>query len=359
MSLSADKDCVRAFSQSVHSRKHALLLGSGLFAGGAVLTLAATVLPRSPQVDMAGAWVLFLAASLAAAVFWLGRDSLPFWTVFVGIVIGTAMITFGVYVNGERDGGAAAVNEIYYVWPVVFTAYYFSVRLLVVEISIVAVLYAIVLTTIDPGPIGVTRWLIVVTMLVGLGGLISRLQATVVELVDRLSDTARRDPLTGLLNRRGFEERLDAELARATRGERPAALILADLDRFKTVNDRLGHPAGDAVLLRVAEILEGVGRRGDTVARMGGEEFVFIVPDADAVEAYELAERLRAEVEEAFADEPVKLTISCGAVAFPVDGTTADTLMAAADEALYSAKRAGRNRSERAVAGSAAAALAV
>ena len=347
------------FPETVHSRRHALMLGSGLFGGGAVLTLAATVLPRSPQVDVAGAWVLFLAAALASAVFWLGRDSFPFWTVFLGIVIGTAMISFGVYVNGERDGGAAAVNEIYYVWPVVFTAYYFSVRMVVIEIALVAIFYAVALVVIDPGSIGVTRWLIVVTMLIGVGGLIARLQATVNDLVDRLSDTARRDPLTGLLNRRGFEERLDAELARATRGERPLALILGDLDHFKAVNDRLGHPAGDAVLLRVAGILSGIGRRGDTVARIGGEEFVFIIPDAYAGEAYELAERARIEVEEAFDDEPVKLTMSCGAVAFPTDGTTAESLMDAADQALYAAKRGGRNRTRQALEPAAATPLAV
>jgi len=201
---------------------------------------------------------------------------------------------------------------------------------------------------IDPGSIGVTRWLIVVTMLIGVGGLISQLQATVDQLFDRLSDTARRDPLTGLLNRRGFEERLDAELARARRGNRSVALVLADLDHFKTVNDRLGHPAGDAVLIRVAEVLDRVGRRGDTVARMGGEEFVFIVPDADSSQGYELAERVRTAVEEAFAEQPVKLTVSCGAVSFPVDGITADSLMAAADQALYAAKRSGRNRTEQA-----------
>jgi diguanylate cyclase (GGDEF)-like protein len=315
--------------------------------------------PRSPQVDVAGAWVLFLAAATASAFFWLGRDSFPFWMVFVGIVLGTGMITFGVYVNGERDGGAAAVNEIYYVWPVVFTAYYFSRKLLAIEIALVAVLYALALVVIDPGSIGLTRWLIVVTMLIGVGGLISQLQATVDQLFDRLSDTARRDPLTGLLNRRGFEERLDAELAKARRGDRSVALILADLDHFKTVNDRLGHPAGDAALMRVAEILNGVGRRGDTVARMGGEEFIFIVPDADSDQAYELAERVRVEIEEEFAEQPVKLTVSCGAVSFPADGLTADTLMAAADQALYGAKRGGRNRTGQALPVTGATPLAV
>jgi len=335
-------------SETLGAQRHAMILAAGLFAGGSLLTLVATVAPHSPDADIAGAWVVTFCSALVAAVYWLGRDSLPHWALYVGVALGTLMISSGIYINGERDGGAAALNEVYYVWPVVFAAYYFPVRALIGELVFVAGCYAIALAVVDPGSIAVTRWLIVVTMLVGVGGLISRLQARVEELVGRLSESARRDVLTGLLNRRGFEERLDAELARATRAERPVALILGDVDHFKTVNDQLGHPAGDAVLLRIAGVLEGIGRRGDTVARIGGEEFVFIVPDADAEMAYELAERARVALERTFADEPIPLTASFGTVAFPVDGTTAGSLLETADRALYAAKNGGRNRSTRA-----------
>jgi diguanylate cyclase (GGDEF)-like protein len=337
-------------AETVHARRHAMTLGAGLFAGGALLTLVAMVAPHSPQSDIVGSWVVILCSAVVSGVLWLGRDRLPRWVLFAAIAIGTLMISSGIYINGERDGGAAALNEVYYVWPVVFAAYYFPVRALVLEILLVAGCYAGMLAIIDPGPIAVTRWLIVVTMLAGVGGLISRLQARVDDLVSRLSETARRDVLTGLLNRRGFEERFEAELARATRAERPVALILCDLDHFKAVNDRLGHPAGDAALLRVAGILERVGRRSDTVARFGGEEFVFIVPDADAEQAHELAERARTSLERSFAGDPVPLTASFGTVSFPADGTTADSLLANADRALYAAKHSGRNRSLRATA---------
>jgi len=335
--------------EPVHTRRHAMVLGAGLFAGGSLLTFVTLMVPHPEQVDVVGAWIVVLCSACVAAIFWLGRDSLPLWTLLFGVALGTLMITAGVYINGERDGGAAALNEIYYVWPIVFAAYYFPVRALAVEIAFVALCYAGVLLIMHPGSIGITRWLIVVTMLAGVGGLISRLQGRVDDLVARLSDTARRDVLTGLLNRRGFEERFDAELARAGRAERPVALILGDVDHFKAVNDRLGHPAGDAVLLRVARVLEGVGRRGDTVARLGGEEFVFIVPDADAEMAFELAERVRIAVEKAFAEAPVPLTASFGTVSFPADGRTAETLLEGADRALYAAKNGGRNRSTRGI----------
>lgn len=339
-----------ATSETLGAQRHAMILAAALFASGSLLTLVATAAPHSPEVDAAGAWVVSFCSALVAAVYWLGRDSLPYWTLYLGVVLGTAMISSGVYINGERNGGAAALNEVYYVWPVVFAAYYFPARALVAELALVGACYAVVLRIVDPGPIALTRWLIVVTMLVGVGSLIGRLQARVDGLVTRLSDSARRDALTGLLNRRGFEERLEVELARATRAERPVALILGDVDHFKTVNDELGHPAGDAVLLRIAGVLEGIGRRGDTVARIGGEEFVFIVPDADAEMAFELAERARVALEKAFADEPVPLTASFGTVAFPADGTTASSLLETADRALYAAKRGGRNRSTSAAA---------
>jgi diguanylate cyclase (GGDEF)-like protein len=336
--------------ETLGAQRHAMILAAGLFAGGSLLTMVATAAPHSPDVDIAGAWVVTFCSAVVAAVYWLGRDSLPHWTLYLGVALGTVMISAGIYINGERDGGFAALNEVYYVWPVVFAAYYFPLRALAAELAFVGGCYAIALRIVDPGPIAVTRWLIVVTMLIGVGGLICRLQARVEDLVTRLSEIARRDALTGLLNRRGFEEQLEAELARATRAERPVALILGDVDHFKTVNDQLGHPAGDAVLLRIAEVLERVGRRGDTVARFGGEEFVFIVPDADAEMALELAERARLALERTFAGEPIPLTASFGAVSFPADGTTADSLLATADRALYAAKHGGRNRSIRAVA---------
>ena len=341
-------------SETLGSQGFAMMLAAGLFAGGSLLTLVATVAPHSPSADIAGSWVVTFLSAVIAAVYWLGRDSLPRWTLYVGVALGTVMITSGIYINGERDGGAAALNEVYYVWPVVFAAYYFPVRALIGGARLRRRL-------LRARPADRRPWRYRVDPLADRGDDADRRRGADQPPAatrrgaasTRLSETARRDALTGLLNRRGFEERLDVELARATRVERPVALILSDVDHFKTVNDRLGHPAGDAVLLRVAGVLEGIGRRGDTVARLGGEEFVFIVPDADAERAFELAERARAALERTFADEPVPLTASFGTVAFPADGTTAASLLETADRALYAAKDAGRNRTARALAAAA------
>jgi diguanylate cyclase (GGDEF)-like protein/putative nucleotidyltransferase with HDIG domain len=177
------------------------------------------------------------------------------------------------------------------------------------------------------------------------GTLMGLLRDQVEQLVDQLADAARTDVLTGLTNRRGFEERFNQEYQRANRSDRPLGIIELDLDWFKAVNDRFGHHAGDRALERFSNVLREFTRDIDTVARIGGEEFAVLVPEADEHETYILAERLRHEVRRAFADRPEELTVSCGVAALPGHGSTPDVLLQAGDLALYAAKRLGRDRS--------------
>jgi diguanylate cyclase (GGDEF)-like protein len=162
-------------------------------------------------------------------------------------------------------------------------------------------------------------------------------------LVARQAST---DGLTELANRREFEESLANEISRAERFGGSLALILADLDNFKQVNDRFGHQAGDEVLRSFADILRETVRDIDVAARYGGEEFAILLPQTDIVGAEALAERLREAVESrAMAhvqDSPVTVTSSFGVASFP-EAVTGPGLFAAADEALYRAKRAGKN----------------
>jgi diguanylate cyclase (GGDEF)-like protein len=171
---------------------------------------------------------------------------------------------------------------------------------------------------------------------------LERYQRRLEEANVSLATQSRTDSLTGLANRAAFDERLDEELHRAWRHQRDLALLLADVDRFKSFNDEFGHLAGDVVLKRVAELLLDRSRSHDLVARFGGEEFAAILPDTDREGAMILAERFRRVIETApWQERPV--TISIGA-AVASDLSTCRELIDRTDQALYAAKRQGRNR---------------
>lgn len=171
----------------------------------------------------------------------------------------------------------------------------------------------------------------------------------------QLSDTlkqlkllATRDELTGLVNRREFDRVLAEESERARRFKRPLALIMCDLDHFKNVNDSHGHPAGDAVLKAAAAVLLAGVRTIDRVARIGGEEFAILLMETDRIEALIAAERLVSTMRSKKISLPdgkvLSVTLSAGVAMFPLQANDSETLVKAADEALYVAKRAGRDR---------------
>lgn len=179
-----------------------------------------------------------------------------------------------------------------------------------------------------------------------------RLQRALTELAARnelLSRLALSDPLTGLANRRAFDEAITREVARTARLCRPLSLLVLDLDRFKQVNDTYGHPTGDDVLNGLATLLARVCRRGDLPARLGGDEFAVLLPHTGLDQALLVAERIRRAVESAplGRTSPVAVTVSIGSasVLSPEQGGP-ESLVARADAALYRSKSLGRNRVE-------------
>lgn len=166
-----------------------------------------------------------------------------------------------------------------------------------------------------------------------------------------LHEEARRqsltDGLTSLWNRRQFELRAAQELERATRFGERFAVVLLDLDGFKAINDTHGHLVGDAVLVEVAQRLETNTREVDTVARFGGEEFVLLLPQTDVAGALQAAEKVRAAVAARPVETdagPLPVTLSAGVACHPGDGPSVEVLLGVADEGLYAAKAAGKNR---------------
>ena len=165
---------------------------------------------------------------------------------------------------------------------------------------------------------------------------------------EALREQAIRDSLTGLFNRRYLEEALARELRRAEHGNLPLSLLMMDLDHFKDFNDRHGHAAGDAVLKELGLLLEQHTRREDVACRFGGEEFVLILPGASAEVAARRSEEIRQAVRHDTVESEGKrlesATVSVGVACFPEHGTLAETVLTAADQALYRAKREGRDR---------------
>ena len=254
--------------------------------------------------------------------------------------LGAIMITLAI----GADGDASSPYALLYLWAGVEGFFFLRVRGALLVNAFIALCYGIVLLVLPGDGAAPARWLLTVSGIMVAAGLAGLLQARAERLVAEMAEMARTDALTGLLNRRGFSEAIGLELERARRGGHTLAVVVADLDHFKAVNDRHGHRAGDLVLKAFGRLCSAHGRRIDTAARIGGEEFALILPHTDEHGAFLVAERLR----RALRDEPPlpgsPLSVSLGVAAFPLHGADGDALLHAGDQALYAAKELGRDR---------------
>jgi diguanylate cyclase (GGDEF)-like protein/putative nucleotidyltransferase with HDIG domain len=316
-----------------------------LWAAGGAISLLVVMLPHPVQVDVPVFVAIgFVALSVAAFLRTVDKR-LPPWALHVAVALGSVLITTDIWFSGDGRGAPTPDNETLYVWVALYSAYFFAVRPAALHTLWAIACYAVALIFISDPSILATRLIETGGTLVIAVILVAVLKARVRHLLGQLADAARTDPVTGLHNRRGFEEAMAVEIERARRGGHRVTLLLGDLDHFKRVNDRLGHAAGDDALARVGRILQRGKRQIDYAARAGGEEFAIVLPDTGEREAYVVAERLRSAVAAEFSAELVPITFSFGIASHPEHGATADALLETADRALYAAKELGRNRS--------------
>ena len=229
-------------------------------------------------------------------------------------------------------------------WPVLWTVFFFGRRGAIAIVSCVAVAHGAVLLSL-PAPAGYfNRWIDVMAATTIVAAIFELLVTRNERLVERLAGEARIDALTGALNRRGFDERAAIELAHALREQRSLALVILDIDYFKQVNDEWGHDTGDLVLAALARLLTSRSRDVDAVARIGGEEFVVLMPGASSHDADVFTDRIREGLAHPGAQPKLpRIRVSAG-VAADEPPTSIEALLKAADRGLYAAKRSGRNR---------------
>ena len=307
---------------------------AAIYGGAAFVGMLEDLLPGGPSLSIAPG----LAALGLMVVLLVTGTRLPSWALAALGPIGVALIGYALATT-EGAGDAAVL----YMWPVLWVAYYFGRTGSVLIVAWVGAVHGLALIALPAGVGNLDRWLDVMVSVSVVAGVVYALSQNNRKLLARLAAEARVDKLTGVLNRRGFEERLDVEVDRARREQASLGVATFDIDHFKRINDDFGHEVGDQVLAHLGAVLAAQTRTTDVVARTGGEEFVALLQGLDREGTLAYAERVRAAfaIREGLDLPPV--TVSAGVTAEHPPGDVAQ-LLQDSDSALYVAKRAGRDR---------------
>lgn len=340
MALGAASD-----SELAESRQWAIKrVAGGLMVAAAVLVLLITGLfdlrgePYPPATRLSN-YILCPIVAAAGLFLLRTRRRLPIWLANSVPSIAAVLICLPTSPNQAAD----ALSPLLLTWPVTFAAAVLSARVAWITAGVAGVAFA-VLASLSRGVDGLVLWIETAASLAVVCGMVVRVQNESLRLREALARLARTDPLTGLINRRGFDEALAREHARRHRGGPPSALLLVDIDHFKRVNDTWGHPAGDETLRLLGDLLGSTFRATDVVGRIGGEEFAVLLVDCEPQEAADRARGLCDAVRTRARGWEHPITVSVGVAASLEHAATPRELMASADAALYAAKAAGRDR---------------
>jgi diguanylate cyclase (GGDEF)-like protein len=319
-----------------------LAIGALMIVGGVLAAVTVILPPAGTGSDTVVLAVGGLAILVGLALV-IPRKPRPEWLLGVVALGGTLLVTVATYEGGPGTTGTDD-NEMLYIWICVFSFYFFGFAHALGQLGFVAVAYGVLLHHQNVGlDDAATRMTVTMATLLVTGLLVARLRRWLDGSLSDLTDRARLDSLSGLLNRRALEERAAVELSRRRREQSSVGMLVIDIDGLKAVNDASGHHAGDEIICRVARVLETETREVDVVARVGGDEFAILLPGASTVATEAIAERLRDAVHDALEDQTGKLGISVGIAVGPNAGDTLEDLWHAADGAMYEAKRGGGN----------------
>ena len=278
------------------------------------------------------------AGAALGAVFLLPPRPKPEWLRSLAPPIGAVLICVPMAVGGT----STPAGQLLLVWPVLFAAYVLPERVAWWTLGVTLAAFAsVAIRAHTRSSMGL--WVEVAASLALTTTIVVTLRRRADALADALYAQARNDPLTGLANRRSFDEFLDREITGRARHGTSLSLLILDIDHFKKINDESGHPAGDVVLSSLATVLTGQVRAGDLVARIGGEEFAVLLPSCTTDQASKRAEALRIAVADTSRAWHDPITVSVGVATIPDHAGSASALAAAADAALYRAKDSGRN----------------
>jgi diguanylate cyclase (GGDEF)-like protein len=312
-------------------------VGVAMFILGSATLLATLPMPDPNTSDHPAIRIVAGLLGVGAVFVWLLRPGRR-WVSRITVIYGILLVSALMAVTRPIEA-----TPFFYLWPMVFSAYFCSRREVIGDLVLMWVTLglALFIWSHDPMKPGLFMG---VGISVTLTTLVVKLLAEhVAQVIDQLVKAADTDYLTGLLNRRAFDLEFHRQSERAQRSELPLALAMFDLDHFKQVNDRHGHAEGDRVLRDFAALLQRELRVGDTLARVGGEEFAVVLFGVGLEDAVAFGERIGRELQRQ--DEPgLALSASAGVAALSEAERDPAALLLVADRALYAAKAAGRRR---------------
>jgi diguanylate cyclase (GGDEF)-like protein len=322
-------------------------VGGILFLLGAFLGGVSLLLPH-PAAGETAIWIISALSGITGIWWLLAGSRIPAAIIYLGEAGASALIGFAILASDT----SASIYAANYLWIALYSGYFFRPRMAVLQLTWLLVTYGVVLALVNQtgGYSAFTRWIVTAMALgvaTGMGSALvtqrrrvdaerAELEQERERLLAQAESEARTDALTSVPNRRGLFEALDREIARAGRQNSPLCLAVIDLDNFKLFNDRYGHGEGDRLLVEAVSSWRRALRAPDVLARLGGEEFVVVLPETDIGGARKVIDRLRAST-------PRGETCSAG-IARWRPGEEGDELIRRADDTMYEAKSAGRDR---------------